>query len=307
VTGPATGRPVPHFIGIGAGKAGTTWVWSMLRQHPDVFLPKEKELHYFNEEGFGPPGTPNPRSTRPLEWYLDHFAGARPGQACGEISPTYLWNDTAPARIHAVNPDVRLFAVLRDPVQRVFSSYLFSIQRGEIPNVPFERALRDHGYMADRTEYSRFIRRYLEQFSRDQLLVLLHDDLRADGPAALRRLEGHLGVSDFVPTDVGAEENATARPAFPVLTRTLMRGRMQLRRRGFDRLADVGGVGRLFSVVRRQVKPYDERPTIPPEVAARLYERFLPDIERLESMLDLDLSAWKSVATHPGNPSVPNS
>jgi len=71
------------FIGIGAGKAGTTWLWHGLRQHPGIFMPDQKELHYFNMISFEDDKIRNPRFDQPLSWYLDYFSAALPSQICG--------------------------------------------------------------------------------------------------------------------------------------------------------------------------------------------------------------------------------
>jgi hypothetical protein len=293
---PQTRTRRPDFIGIGAGKSGTTWLWEMLRRHPDVFLPDEKELLYFNDESYEGVGTRNPRAAKGMDWYLAFFDDARPGQTLGEISPTYLWSASAPTRVAEAVPDVRLFASLRDPAARVFSSVLFGQQKGEIAPMSFEQALEAHPYIVDRTMYGRDIGRWLDHFPREQLLVVFHHDIVEDPAAVLHAVEGHIGVDEFVPDVVGEQTNVTGKARYPTVTRTLMRARIALKRSGLERVVDVGnkvGLGRIFRLVQSQVDPYDEKPRMAPDTESRLRQHFAADVGRLETLLDVDLSAWK--------------
>lgn len=290
----------PSFVGIGTGKAGTTWLWGMLRQHPEIFLPDEKELHYFDDEWYGPPGLRNDRASRPLTWYLEHFADARPGHVCGEITPSYLWNPTAPERLHEFDPDLKLFAVLRDPTERVFSSFQFSLLKGEIEQMPFEQALVEHPYLVDRTRYGQFLDRYLEYFPPQRLAIRFYDDLKSDPRAFLLDIESFIGVSPFVPDDVDARRNVTGAHAYPRLNRAMMRARMSVKRHGLERFkdgADRVGLTRPLKWLQRQVRPFEEVPTMSPETEAELRRTFMPDIVRVEALTGRDLSAWKPTST----------
>jgi hypothetical protein len=268
----------------------------MLRRHPGVFLPDAKELQYFNDEWYGPPGTANERARRPLEWYLGFFAAARPGQVCGEITPTYLWNATAPRRIADFDPGLNLFAILRDPTDQVFSSYLFSLQKGEIPAMGFEQCLEEHGYIAARAMYGEHVDRYLEHFPRQQLLVLLYDDLIVAPHSVLTSIQRHIGVPPQIPEEVTERRNVTGLNRYPALNRGAMRARLAMKRyrlEPFVEAIDRAGLGRPFRWLQGQVRPYDHRPTMAKDTEARLRERFRPDLERLERALGLDLTRWK--------------
>lgn len=296
--------PRPSFIGIGTGKAGTTWLWGMLRQHPEIFLPSEKELHYFDEEWYGPPGLRNERADRPLAWYLAHFEEAGPDQLCGEITPSYLWNPTAAKLLNQFDPDLKLFAILRDPTERVFSSFQFSLLKGEIEQMAFEQALTEHPYLVERTRYGQFLDRYLDHFPPDQLAIRFYDDLRSDPRAFLIDIESYLGVSSFVPDDVDERQNVTVAHAYPRLNRAMMRARMGLKRHGLERFkdrADRVGLTRPLKWLQGQVRPFDETPRMQPETEQELRQGFVPDIERIEALTGRDLAAWKPTARLSGD------
>ena len=288
--------PRPTFICVGAGKAGTTWLWEMLRQHPDVFLPEEKELHWFNDISYDGPDVRNPNHAKPLSWYLAFFQEARPGQVCGEISPSYLWSDTAPELIHEFDPGMRILIILRDPVERLFSSYLFGRQVGQIGTISFEEALERFPHLLSRAPACGSVARYLDLFGAERVHVVLYDDLVADPAGVLRGVQRFIGVDERVPDDVGSRRNVTGSARFPRTTMALMQGRMKLRKHGLEPLVDLGkrvGLVHVFRFFQRQVQPYEEKPRVAPETEARLRERFLGDVEGLERLLGLDLAAWK--------------
>jgi hypothetical protein len=125
-------RQAPAFMIIGAMKAGTTSLFSYLCEHPLVAPPIVKEIHYFDFW-----------STRPLDWYLAHFpkrAHLPRGAITGEATTGYLAHPAVPGRIAREFPEVRLIALLRDPVARAISHYFHEKRCGH-DNRPMRQAL----------------------------------------------------------------------------------------------------------------------------------------------------------------------
>jgi hypothetical protein len=207
-------RPLPHFLLIGAQKAGTTSLYQAIAQHPQVVHALGKGVHYFDEHAH--------RSTT---WYRSNFPVLRDGKRrrggehklTGEASPEYLPHPLAPGRVAALMPDVRLLVVLRDPVDRAISHYHHSRAIGLEPlgleealSAEPERlagelerlradphadsvALRHHSYIA-RGRYAEQLTRWLDVFADEQLLVLRFEDLVERPEAVLRAVFGHLGL-----------------------------------------------------------------------------------------------------------------
>ena len=119
----------PDFLGLGVQKGGTTSLHCLLAQHPDVFLPAVKEVHYFSLN-----------FAAGQDWYGSQFAAARPEQHCGEITPYYIFHPEVPRRAHALLPKARLIVLLRDPVERALSQYFHSRRLG-LESLPIEQAL----------------------------------------------------------------------------------------------------------------------------------------------------------------------
>ncbi|MEM1447439.1 MAG: sulfotransferase [Planctomycetota bacterium] len=200
----ASSNRKPDFLGLGGMRCGSTTLWEMLRVQPDVFLPEQKELHYFdNKDGLWDRG---------VEAYLEFFRGAEAEQVCGEITPEYLSVDYCTDRMRELVPDARLLVVLRDPVSRAWSHYRMSVGWGA-ESLPFAKAIRMEDERLDkagrgpagieanvaysyleRGRYVEHLQRLEKAFSREQLLVLMLPDFRSDRPGVMRRVREHLGL-----------------------------------------------------------------------------------------------------------------
>ena len=184
---------LPDFIIAGAPRSGTTWLYSLLERHPDVYVAK--------------PVTPEPKFflvdslyERGLEFYSNTwFAPASSGAMAGEKSTNYLESASAAERIARDLPSVKLVFILRDPVERAWSNYLWSKMNG-LETEDFETAIRleaeREGTLPDRLRFARpfsylsrglyadLLRPYVERFPRHHLLVLRFEDI-IDDPASL--------------------------------------------------------------------------------------------------------------------------
>jgi len=197
---------LPNFLIIGAQKAGTTSLYEYLRQHPQVYMSPVKEPHFFTYEGEA-----RPSADIVTQWsqYLALFAGAQGHHvAIGEASPSYLHAHHAPERIHRYLPDVRLIAILRNPVERAFSNWVHNVEHGR-ERLSFPEALareeermrQGAGYVFDyrwKGFYAAHLSRYLALFPRDHLRVYLFDELRAKPAWVMRDLFEFLEIDpDF--------------------------------------------------------------------------------------------------------------
>ncbi|MGH9436880.1 MAG: sulfotransferase domain-containing protein, partial [Terriglobia bacterium] len=199
-------RALPDFIIIGAQKAGTTSLFSYLRQHPQLLPSCVKEIHFFdgglnpNIDNFG----------KGQAWYRAHFPlrknlGA--DQKTFEASPLYIFNPLAPRRIFELIPEVKIIALLRNPTERAISDY-FHERRGNRESLPIYEALQQedkrlesvinskdfknsvfirHSYKS-RGLYKEQLERYLGFFPRQRILLLGSEKFFADPNEALRRV-----------------------------------------------------------------------------------------------------------------------
>jgi hypothetical protein len=199
-----SGPRLPTFLIIGAPKAGTTSIYEWLRQHPQVHLCPVKEPHWFLFQGDVPEPSrtpqldPRARELRTLEDYKALFAGAYPGRiAFGEASTGYLGNPSAVEAIQTAVPEVRLVAMLRDPVERAWSYWSMRRRAGvPLPDdfAQFVREAPQDGTVRG-GRYGQALARWYDLFPSDQIAVYRYDDLVSDPQALMRRLLGHIGVN----------------------------------------------------------------------------------------------------------------
>ena len=193
------------FLVCGAQKSGTTALAAYLRQHPGIYLPNAKELHFFDDET---QAWPEPD----LNALHCHFQTADSDQLWGEATPISIYWDPAAERIWRYNPAIRLIVILRNPIERAYSHWAMEHRRGNDP-LPFALALEQEearcrealplqhrlfSYI-DRGFYSAQIRRIWRFFGREQVLVLRQDDLRHSPEDCLDRIWQHLSISSGPP------------------------------------------------------------------------------------------------------------
>lgn len=212
----------PDFLGIGVARSGTTTAYKVLKRHPDIFMPETKELHFFTSSNQANTESPDNITTIEEE-YRNRFSpkGSRIG---GEISPSYFYFPGTAEKIHAFNPDIKLFCILRNPVDRALSDFHYSGLNKDMSSIDFFmqgiRELQDNS--VTRTPfspstiifkglYSYHITIYANQFPDNQLLFLPFDLLKNDAEQFFQHLFSFLGVQENI-EDVIASENAASYP-----------------------------------------------------------------------------------------------
>ncbi len=185
---------VADFICAGAQKAGTTWLYTQMRGHPQVFM-REKELNFFYRD-------------LPLSWYSEQFADATERQHCGDISPNYAAFEGLAERIFSVSPSALVFHLLRDPVDRAFSQWKMARHLGNIPRqISFIEAFRQNlQYMRRRGEYCVILDEYARLYPLGERLgVFWYDDIRTRPADLVREILMFLGLdSDWAPPNPGS-------------------------------------------------------------------------------------------------------
>jgi hypothetical protein len=206
---------VPDFFIVGHAKSGTTALYQMLRGHPQIYMPEEKEPWFFATD-MRPRFQPRRAGVSPetLEQYLSLFAAASAEQRAGEASSSYLWSETAAREIAAVAPEARIIAILREPASFLRSLHLQLLQTHVEDTRDLRRAIaleseRSRGRHIPRRshrpqllQYSQHVR-YVEQlrryhalFPRERVLVLIYEDFRADNDATVREVLRFLDVDE---------------------------------------------------------------------------------------------------------------
>jgi len=294
----------PNFFIIGAAKAGTTSLYDILYQHPQVYLPFDKEPSFFSDDTY---------FSRGHEWYIKtYFKKAYNYPLRGEATSRYLYfgKKVAPRIYGFSQPEFPKFIVIfRDPAKLVYSYYWNSVREGR-ESLPFKAALlaeqdrmtklkiqmESNGQMS--YAYSRIgsyasqIMQYLKLFPIDRFLFLLTEDLM-DFSSLVTNLQTFLGVKEYSVYIKPMKSNVSALPKSRKVHQ-LLRNR---------------------SVLKDIVKPFVPYPIrhklkisaleinlrrfTPPEldaeIANSIREHYSEETKRLQDIIQRDLTNWLPV------------
>jgi hypothetical protein len=223
---------LPDFLCIGAQKAGTTWLYQNLKQHPDVWMPPVKEIHYFNS----PPSlslimqlrnTKNqrvrrrlilellrigkPEKMRHIRWYARYFLHPctdawyeslflpSKGQVSGDVTPTYAGlEESVVARVHALLPEVKVVYVLRNPIHRIWSqaAMYFKWKRYDLATAKDEQISKfiDKRNVHRNSDYMRTLRTWGDLYPECQMHIGFFDHLTEDPRGFLKSIYSFLGL-----------------------------------------------------------------------------------------------------------------
>lgn len=209
---------------IGVHKAGTSWLYYLLNAHPDVFIPEVKELYFFGDQG-------RPQERPPdLDAYHAHFPLEADYRYFGDATVMYYRSPQAAADIQSYNPEARVIAIVRDPIDRTLSDVRYHRQLGLLPETtPLDAVIDDALRGNERPEfvrdshYEQTLPVYAERFG-DQFTVVRLEDGRDDPEAFWKHLLDVLDLPPHpLPKDNDRPENPTGSAAFRWVYRNTIR------------------------------------------------------------------------------------
>lgn len=292
----------PDFFLVGAPKCGTTAMDEYLKQHPELFLPDRKEPQFFGTD------LTSPAFIRDQEEYLRLFERARTEKRVGETSVWSLYSRRAAAEISAFRPDASIIVMLRNPVDMIpslHSQYLYTGNE-DIENLrdaleaeedrrnglrlPSTATFAQGLLYRETARYARQVARYFEVFGRENVHVIVFDDLKENPAEVYAETLRFLGV------------DPRFRPEFRVINPN-----KQVRNKSIQRLSQRPREGTrrvvrvlipaplrhsLMHVLNRYNTRYVPSRPVDSEVKERLRLEFLSEVERLEALIGRDLSGW---------------
>ena len=297
-------KRMPDFLVIGAARAGTTALYSYLKQHPGIFMPSAKEPNFFAFEGQelackGPGADYINNSRNTLDAYCGLFADAPDGALLGEASPLYLFAEQAPLRIHHHIPKVPMVAILRNPIEQAYSHFMYATKQRIEPLESFTEALQqEEARLAERWQplfgYSSFpryatqLQRFYDVFPKEQILVRTYEDFQTSPAEVLHDIFAHIGADPGFAPDMSHRPNAGGVPKNRLFQDFLMKPNPITRAIGMvvpqearlkirDRLA------------RANLKGDTEMPA---PARVMLIERLASEIHALQRLIGRDLSHW---------------
>ena len=270
----------PNFLYVGTDKAGSTFIYEILRAHPDCFVPRAKDIYYF-DKNYG----------RGSQWYAQFFADAMGKPCIGELSHDYLHSRVASLRIRKDLGPIRIIISLREPVSRAFSNYLFLLRHG-ISCGTFRDAASRFPEIIEGSLYAEPVARYLDLFGSHNVHVVLFDDIRCQPAKVQTEVCKFLQLDPAAakPTDLTKQVLPAARPRVKFVAKLAKAGAVVSRQFGLVNL--VGTVKSSSLVQQLLYSPYRNYPKITEAESGYFQDFFERDIKRTSALIGVDLGHW---------------
>ena len=296
----------PSCFLVGAPKCGTTALCKYLNRHPDIFVPREKELRYFDRD--------LREVKKTLDEYLSFFAEGE-GKLCGEGTPSYLYSQVAAKNIHAFNPEAKIIIMLRDPVtvmyayhsQQLFNGSSENIQDFKLAldaeadrkmgkNIPTKCANPKKLFYREVVKFTFQVERYFNTFGREQVHAIVFDDFVQDTAKVYRETLQFLGVDPRFETYFD-KKNSNKKVRNTTLQTLLKYPPAKVLEIGKVFVPLPPSMRRaLLEGVKQKLKRFNTkhvpRPPLDPELRRSLQKEFAPEVERLSNLLGRDLTHW---------------
>ena len=292
---------LPNFICPGAQKSGTSALYRILKQHPDIYLPDCKETRFFwRETNFA----------RGAVWYeQEFFSDVRGERIVGDITPEYMYFSSVPKNIkNTLGDKPKLIFLLRNPIERAYSHYLMSYRRG-FEKESFERAIeleesrirrgefeKNHFSYLSRGLYARQIRRFLKYFLKDDMKFVLFEDFKRDMPSAINEILSFFHLEPAGDTNFHVNTNPARMPRCFAL-QNLVRQPPRVLVRSVRWLVPFVRIrGDMKNGLVETMNRLNERllpnTGVSAETRQNLLSFYRKDIAQLEEIIDKDLRTW---------------
>jgi len=273
----------PNFFIVGAPKCGTTSLYEYLKQTPGIYMSPVKEPKFFSSVD---PVYLNPPVIRDKKKYLALFKKVKGEKVVGEASPLYLRDPQSPKLIHDTVPKARIIVMLRDPVERSFSSYLVRKGLGR-ETLPFidavKKALNSQNYdsrpIVDASFYSQQVKRYLDTFGKNLVKIIIFEEFVKDTRRVVKDVLEFLEVNAEPPESIGEIHNPFAVPRGPFAT-FVLRSRFMLKIRENLVPHAMGSF-----VIRNVLQKKETKPELSQEDRIFLEEIYRNDVKKLREIL----------------------
>lgn len=309
----------PDIFIVGAPRCGTTYLASVLEQHPEIFMCPVKEPHYFafpdislNDfrpalrkriERFDLNAYLNQKNKNPVhrlyitrkEDYLKLFEQAPPNSLLAEASPSYLWAEGAAQRIRHANPQARIIIMIRNPVERAISQYFIErkmgmTRRSVTDDISFDLTfpVRKWGAAPLYVElglYSKPVSRYIHLFGKENVFIGLLDNLNHHPDSFFENLFSFLNLLPVNPQPATVKRNKGEVPRIDWLNRL----RHLPLVKSFQKKILKGNAKTKLKKWFFEEETVDEIDS----VKNLLLPIFEPDIIELEKITGFDLSDWR--------------
>ncbi len=275
----------PNFLGIGAMRSGTTWLYQILKSHSEVYIcPYKKELHFFDMN-----------YNRGLDWYQQFFPSSNRSQkykAIGEITPKYLYDPLVPKRVYEMFSNIKFIVVLRNPVERAISHYKLICMKFNVKTT-LEEYVSKFPEIFERGYYFKQLVKWFSFFPKNRFLILIFEDIMENPINALKSISEFLNI-DFLKFDFNLAlkiVNKSQSPRFSNFYKIFSKFNDFLIDKDFHRTSH------LLSLIQDRFSfiffKNEKKKKISKEFKIEIYKNYKQDIKNLEKLISKDLNLWK--------------
>ena len=283
-------------------KAATTSLYTYLKQHPDIFMPKVKETKFFNnfrkDKNFKLQGK-GLKKISTFKQYHSLFKEVKNETAIGEASPSYIFDENCAKLISQHLPETRIIAILRQPVSRAYSNFLHAKRADSEPERSFVEAFEAdnkrivdnnnpaHYYKAKGCYYNQ-LKRYYNLFDKKQIKIILFEDIINNPTQTTQGIYNFLGVANSIVPDTSRKTNVSGKPKGIL-------GWMLMKLRHYNLLPNIQLSKYLPQFVMRLLfnAVYEKPERLDEQLKKDLTTKhFKSDILKLEKLIEKDLSHW---------------
>lgn len=297
---------LPSFLIIGAAKSGTTALYHYLNQHSEVFLSPIKETNFFAQKGKkvafkGPKDNVGTHSTTITEIgdYHNQFINVTTEKAVGEICPSYLYCSDAPKNIKEYIPEVKIIAILREPVARAFSAWVHLTRDGR-EQLSFKDALDDElrrikenwaeiWHYKHESLYYEQLKRYYDTFPKENIRVFLYEDFKNDPVKVFSEICEFIGVDNrFIP-DMSLQHNKGGIPKNKIIWDLM--NKHNIWKTVINYIIPI----RIRKKIKEKIDSINlnKKPELDKNNRKELSIQFCDEIEKIEQLIEQDLNAWR--------------
>jgi len=264
----------------------------ILQDHPQAFASSPKEINFFSHN-----------YDRGLQWYEKYFENGLGRKAIGEISPSYFYDPAAPVRAYKYNPHLKIIVTLRDPIERAYSNHLHEIRAGNFTgdDLSFESGLANNPMYLEQSCYATHINRWLQLFPRDQILILLQEEIYAGSGDQARRVYDFLGIDRMHESAyVHKRANQSEQPKSVHIDAMFKKLGSLGRKSGMEQLVSAAKKNSFVSAMR-QANTADLRDIVPPmrsETRSFLHAQLIDEVLELADLLGRHSLPWPIWSMH---------
>ena len=301
-----TKRILPNFFGIGVKRGGTSWIYEILKTHPEIYLcPYQKETHFFSKFYY-----------KGLNWYSRFFPKLKyinDYKYIGEITPTYIFYKHVPILISKYFPSAKFIVILRNPVDRLISEYKYErinpdiFKKGyyikQLNKISIFNYIKEYPDTFKRGLYSEQLKHWMKFFPKENFLILIFEELLNQKVNGLKTIANFLNISfnGFNQKLINKKVNPSDYTRFTILFHTynrfhrffLLKDLQKYSKIEFhmNKILKISKIRRNFNVKKNKelIKEMNLE-----KIKSKLLIKYKKEINELEKFLKRKFTIWKA-------------